>query len=176
MPSTHIYLTEKDLEVWKKAKQLIKKLNAEKRLNLSLSAILMQFLREFIKKIEENPDTGLSDKIRVEIGSMEISANGPINFRPGPRRGPGETKLTTLLLEEKIRSWSQEILRIADEFSKGRATKAMLQRLQRIEKEIFHDIKVVKTAPEDLADKLAVLMVDLRRLKEEISNSMTYFT
>jgi len=172
MPRTNIYISKSDYEIWLKAKALIDKINKEKGTRLSLSLIIMRFLKEFVRRLEENPESYLSsNKIKVDIGSIEIST-GTIEVKETPKY-PKEVKLTHLLLKAKLDSWFKQL-----EFIKANASshEFILKQLNRLKNEILKEVKTIKTAPENLADQIARILAEIQFMEKEIMETYQGYT
>jgi len=167
MPRTNIYISKSDYEIWKKAKALIDKINKEKGTRLSLSLIIMRFLREFVKKLEAGTiDLANANKISIDIGSIEIST-GTVEVKETPKFSR-EVKLTHILLKAKIDSWTRQL-----EYIKAHSTKEFMQKqLYRLKNEILKEVKSIRTAPEDLANQIAKVLAEIQILEKEMMDNI----
>lgn len=169
MPKGEIYLTKEDKEIWDRAKALINKINKEKGTRISLSMIIMKFLRNFVEKLEQGvTDLSNINKIRIDVGSIEISTRS-VEVKEAPSiGGKREVKLTHIFLRSKIDSWIRQLEMI----SKGRLDNIAIKQLNRIKREILREVKSIKTAPEDLANKLSEILANIEIMEKRYMEGM----
>lgn len=158
---TNIYLSEDDYKIFKEVKAILKQLNKNRNLRLSISYLIALFIRKLHDQLEKaiiTKDIYSLTSLDLNLGSININVNS-IDIQDVPR-GSQEVNLDYLFLKSNVKEW-QRRLKFLEANMKIMKQRDVQKRVNDLKKEITNVIKRFKKAPKHLADEIALILTKL---------------